>query len=272
MSDTHGAGRRKSSSPAPTLPASLGTDYSSYQIDTHGHWLILTDTHFPYHHTATIEQAVDRAKRDGAVGILLNGDVVDCHHLSNFDRDPSKPRYVQERDYLLQFLAYLRHHFPKARIVYREGNHEERLKRYLLRNAPELFGFSEMSFPNLMKLGDYGVEYVGDCRVVNLGKLHTIHGHEFKDRFGAAPVNPARKFFLQAKASVIGGHHHQPSEHQEPTISGKFVATWSIGCACDLHPQYKPLNKWGLGFAMVDVASGGDFGVRNMRIINGKAV
>lgn len=256
----------------PTLPPAVAGEYVPFQVSEHGHWLILTDLHFPYHDVRTIELAVEAAKRDAVVGVLLNGDIMDCHALSVFDVDPSKPRYVQEREYLLQFLNYLRHHFPNARIIYREGNHEERLKRYLMRKAPELFGFDEVKFESLMRLADFGVEYVGDCRIVNLGKLHTIHGHEFKDKFGSVPVNPARKFFLQAKGNVIGGHYHQPSEHHESTISGKFVATWSIGCGCELHPQYKPLNKWGLGFALVDISSGGEFSVRNMRVMNGRAI
>ena len=77
--------------------------------------------------------------------------------------------------------------------------------------------------------------------------------------------------FLKAKTSCFQGHNHQTSEHTEPTLTGKMVTTWSLGCLCELHPAYMPLNRWNHGFAIVDLgANKDDFEFRNKRIFNGK--
>jgi hypothetical protein len=64
-------------------------------------------------------------------------------------------------------------------------------------------------------------------------------------------------------------HFHQTSEHTEPTISGEIITCWSVGCLCNLHPEYMPLNKWNHGFAEI-YNEDGFFNVKNRKIINYK--
>jgi hypothetical protein len=54
-------------------------------------------------------------------------------------------------------------------------------------------------------------------------------------------------------------------------MNGKITTTWSTGCLCELHPEYMPINKWNLGFAIVDMADD-MFDVRNKRISKGKVL
>lgn len=253
------------------LPEPIKLEYQPFLLDEPGWWLVLGDTHLPYHDVRTIELAIATAKKHRAVGVLLNGDIADCHELSTFDRDPTMPRYVEERQAVIAFLAYLRDRLPKARIIYKKGNHEERLDRYLMRHAPALFGLEALGMPALFQLREHGVEYVGERRVVNLGKLAVVHGHEFRPQV-ATPVNPARGVFLRARQSVLTSHWHQTSEHNAPNISGKLQAAWSIGCACQLNPPYNPLNSWNHGWAMVELGQDGGFSVRNLRVVNGEVV
>ncbi len=105
---------------------------------------------------------------------------------------------------------------------------------------------------------------------IHLNNLWGIHGHEYVGGI-SAPVNPARGLFLKAKVSTFQGHNHQTSEHTEPTLTGKMVTTWSLGCLSELHPAYMPLNKWNHGFAEVDLdPNGEDFEFNNKRIFKGK--
>jgi predicted phosphodiesterase len=253
------------------LPAPVDKAYTPFAIDTPGTWLILSDVHLPFHDRRVVELAVTSATKSGARGVLLNGDILDSHELSTFDKTPEDPRYVDEIKAGKQFLAYFRDRLPKARIVYKDGNHEERLISYLTRRAPALFGLELLSLPSLLEFKTFGVEHVSDRRVIQLGRLNVVHGHEYRPNI-TAPVNPARGLFLRAKASAICGHLHQTSEHHEPTIAGKPLGCWSVGCACQLNPQYSPLNRWNHGFALVDVDAGGGFSVRNLRVLNGKTV
>jgi len=117
-----------------------------------------------------------------------------------------------------------------------------------------------------------GIEIIADKRYMKMNDLCVIHGHEYVGGI-SAPVNPARGLFLKGKVSCIQGHNHQTSEHTEPTMTGKMVTTWSLGCMSELHPAYMPLNKWNHGFAVVDLDDNGlDFEVRNKRVLKGKVL
>lgn len=228
------------------------------------------DVHIPYHDRNTVEQAVKFAKKQKAVGILLNGDILDAHHLSRFVKCPKDPTYSEEIKRGRQFLKYLRDRFPKATIIFRDGNHDERLYTYLMTKAPELYDLDVLTMEALLQFQEHGIEHVTDRRVVRIGHLNTIHGHEYP--FSNNPVNPARGLFLRAKSVAICSHFHQSSEHHEKNITGKPEAAWSIGCCCQLTPYYFPLNKWNHGFAMVKLAENQDFEVLNKRLLGGEVV
>jgi hypothetical protein len=54
---------------------------------------------------------------------------------------------------------------------------------------------------------------------------------------------------------------------------GRQTVCWTIGCLCDLKPEYAPYNKWNHGFSIVDADSGGAYGaVYNLRIVDGGIV
>jgi hypothetical protein len=54
-------------------------------------------------------------------------------------------------------------------------------------------------------------------------------------------------------------------------MNGEITTTWSLGCLCELHPAYLPINKWNWGMALIDI-DGQNFEVRNKRIHNGKVL
>jgi predicted phosphodiesterase len=253
----------------PSLPISWAKPLVHLQIDTPGWWLILGDTHFPMHDRSTIELAVREAKDRRAVGVLLNGDIMDMHGITPFFRPPSRERFIDEIEMAKQFLTWLRAQLPSVRIVYREGNHEFRLRRFVAEKAAELYDLPEIQLQNLIELGKHGIEWVQDKRKVLLGKLITLHGHEFRKGTG---VNPARLAFLRATATCIVSHHHRSSDHPQTSLDDKLFNVWSIGCACFKHPDYDPYNQWNHGYAMVDVASDGMFSVHNRKIIDGRVV
>lgn len=253
----------------PTLPDPIERDTSPIVLDNPGHWLILSDVHIPFHDKTTIELAAKRAKDRNVTGIVLNGDILDCLGLSSkFHARPDDHTFKLERQYGIQFFAWLRFQFPKARIVYKLGNHEERLENYVAEKAPQLFDIAELSMSSLLELEAVGAELVQDCRLIYVGKLPVLHGHEYRQGI-SAPVNPARGWFLKAVHTILVGHSHQTSEHHARDVTGKAIATWSTGCACHLKPRYDPFAKWNHGFAFVEVANNGDFTVTNHRVLDG---
>jgi hypothetical protein len=48
------------------------------------------------------------------------------------------------------------------------------------------------------------------------------------------------------------------------------IASYSTGCLCQLTPRYARVNRWNHGFATLEAEKGGDWDIRNLKIIKGK--
>lgn len=231
--------------------------------------LVLSDVHVPYHDAEALKLAVEYGIERRADMVLLNGDLADFFTLSFWEKNPEERDFPGEVEKVREVLRELRRLFPRKRIIFKHGNHEERFDRYMRVKAPELLGIADFTMEKLFGLEALGIESVSRKRPIRLGDLNVIHGHEY--RFAISnPVNPARGLFLRAKAFAMCGHFHQSSYHTEKTVEQKVIATWSTGCLCDLHPEYAVMNNWCHGFAFVDLAASGKFNVENRVIRNGK--
>jgi predicted phosphodiesterase len=229
---------------------------------------ILSDIHFPYYDKVALELAVNYLIKWKPDCIILNGDIIDCYHLSSFVRDRRQRSFKYELDMLKAFFVELRELFPKARIIYKLGNHEERYEKTILCQVPELIDLEYFTFENVIKARDYSIEVVKNKRLIKAGHLNIAHGHEWRASF-AAPVNPARGFYLKAKANILAGHCHRTSEHFEQDVNNKIIGSWSVGCLSELNPHYAPYANYNHGFATVEI-DGKDFKVDNKKIYNGK--
>jgi len=258
---------------APTaLPRSMAEEYPPFDIAGPAKILLLSDIHIPFHDQGALSAALVWGRKWGPTCVLLNGDTLDFHQVSRYDHDGSKVTYEEEIAAGCQFLRHLRALFPKARMVFKEGNHEERLEKYILARAPALFGLEAVTVAGLLGLAGFGVEHVRDQRVIRCGKLRVIHGHEYGGGL-YAPVNPARWLMQRARKPSIMGHLHQTSEQIEQDIDGRQLATWSVGCLSGLHPRYRRLSaKWNHGFAALTIHRDGSFSVENRRIIGGEVL
>jgi predicted phosphodiesterase len=238
--------------------------------------LLFSDVHVPFHDPA-LEVALAYGRTRKPDLIVLNGDIVDFYNASFFDKDPRRRfRLATEVEYLKALLEHLRDRFPKARIVYKEGNHEERFARMVWKDAPELAsvltpdGTPCTDLRLILGLDNFRIEHIGNKQPILLGEhLYVLHGHEFRAPM-TNPVNPARGLFLRTKTNAICGDMHQTSHHSEAGME-HVISCWSVGCLCNLRPSYMPLNKWNHGFAMIQ-SHRGNWSVENHKIINGKVV
>lgn len=234
--------------------------------------LVLSDVHVPYHDRAALDAALLHGDTFGPDVVLLNGDIADFYRISRYQHDPDRRNFKQEIEAVRMFLGHLRARYPKARIVYKLGNHEERWWTYLWGRAPELFGIDVASFGVLVQAEQHRVEIVDQQRPIRIGShLTVLHGHELPKGL-TNPVNPARGAFLRALDIVLMGHQHRTSEHTETTMNGRMITCWSTGCLCDLNPEYMRINRHNHGFATVTVDASGEFSVKNHRIWEGKVL
>jgi len=233
--------------------------------------LILSDIHLPYHVLDALEIALEKGYKEGVDSIYLNGDILDFYQISRFTKEGGMMSIREERDMFFDLISWIRQSFDVP-IYFKVGNHEERLEHYIMNKAPELASLPELSLRQFLKLDELGVEYISGRQKTLMGKLITIHGHEFGDSV-FSPVNPARGLFLRAKSSTAAGHNHQTSEHHENNLKSDSMACFSIGCLCQLTPMYRPFayTKWNHGFAIPIIDNDGSFEFNNYRIIDGKA-
>jgi predicted phosphodiesterase len=259
---------RNDTDPFKFLPVSHADPFEPFEIKQ-GRVLIISDLHFPYQHNKAIESALKYGLKKKANCILINGDLIDFAGISRHEKDFRHRSVNEEFEAVRAFLKGLRELFPKARIIFKYGNHDERWEKWLFLKAPEIFDCSDFQLDVLLRLGELKIEVVKDKRPIKIGKLTVLHGHELAG--GSGGVNPARGAFLKTFDSVLIGHFHKTSSNTEATINGDIISTQSTGCLCGMNPMYMPINRWNLGFAYVrHFLKSGNYNLRNLRIIKGK--
>ena len=249
------------------LPESYALTYEPYVI-SQSKILILSDLHFPYQDNQAIRAAIKYGKEKKVTCILINGDLLDFANISRHEKDWRMRSVSQEFEAVREFLIELRSHFPKAKIVFKEGNHCERWEKYLYLKAPEIFDDSEFTLESRLQLASLKIDIVKDKLPIKIGKLTVLHGHELQ---GGGGVNPARATFLKTLKSVIIGHVHRTSIHSEPRMDGEVINVQSVGCLCGMYPMFSRINKWNQGFAYVELnIKTGEYLIHNKIIIKGK--
>ncbi len=257
------------------LPKSEERDFTPFVVNVSEDTRtgVLGDIHVPYHNGPALRTAIETCRKHEIQLLILNGDTLDFHKLSRFEKDIRKRSPKEEVDRANQLLDALDDYFPKARKIWKDGNHDERFGHHGMQHAPEFYDLvaEKASLDKLLELPERGWEYVTGKRPIYLGDLTLIHGHEYPTPV-LGPVNAARGLFLRTKACAATNHHHVTSEHGEPTVRGQNITTWSFGCLCELHPEYARFNKWNHGFAEIDLAPGGAFQIHNRKIDHGRLI
>lgn len=250
------------------LPESYAQDFTPYEIKQ-SKTLILSDFHFPYQDNKSIEVALKYGLEKNVNCILINGDLIDFATISRHERDWRQRTVHQEFEAVRGFLFLLRDKFPKAKIVFKHGNHDERWEKWLYIKAPELFDCTDFQLEVLLRLGELKIDTVKDKRPITIGKLNILHGHELAG--GSGGVNPARSTFLKTMEDTVVGHYHKTTENNERTMNGDIISVRSTGCLCGLTPHYMPVNKWNHGFAYCELnIKTSEYFFENFKIIKGK--
>ena len=101
---------------------------------------LLYDVHAPYHEPDAYNLALDylKALKPKVNRIVLAGDYADFYQISFWKNDEKRMEFEDEVDEVGSMLQDLRRKFYRVPIDYLEGNHEQRLFRYLRDKAPDL--------------------------------------------------------------------------------------------------------------------------------------
>ena len=235
-----------------SLPSSLVEKRGTFTFPTGCKKLgVIGDLHIPYHDEDAIETACDKMEAEEVDSILINGDLLDFYQLSFHEKDPRKVHFKNEIESGKQFFEYIRSRFPGIPIYFIPGNHENRFERYLRIKASELLDMDEFRLDVILHVAEYKIEYIPFRTKVVFGDFLIEHGDKIP---GAGGVVPARTALMRLKTNCIINHFHKSSQSSqrvygvgEPTT----IIGYSIGCLCELAPDYMEINEWNHGFAIL---------------------
>ena len=235
-----------------SLPSSLVEKRGTFTFPTGCRKLgVIGDLHIPYHDEDAIETACDKMEAEEVDSILINGDLLDFYQLSFHEKDPRKVHFKNEIESGKQFFEYIRSRFPGIPIYFIPGNHENRFERYLRIKASELLDMDEFRLDVILHVAEYKIEYIPFRTKVVFGDFLIEHGDKIP---GAGGVVPARTALMRLKTNCIINHFHKSSQSSQRVYGVDKPTTiigYSIGCLCELAPDYMEINEWNHGFAIL---------------------
>lgn len=180
--------------------------------------IVLPDLHLPFHDTKLLECWLQRLswghhRKKGSLvaahpwdGVDIMGDFIDCYSLSKFDTNPTrKNNFQMEVDMGHDLLEEICRIAPHANIVYREGNHEDRLRKVLWGRCPALAHLRNLNISEVMGLEDLGIKWHSLQDPDQIGGLWYAHGDLLRKHAGMS----ARAKSEAMNGSVIIGHTHR---------------------------------------------------------------
>ena len=232
--------------------------------------LICPDVHVPYHDSLAFRTFLEVARRWKPHCLVILGDFVDFYQVSQFPKDPArKTSFSGEIEAARVALAQIER-LKINRVVYCEGNHETRLKRYIANAAPELDGLVDVK--NLLDVRRRGWEWVPYGHYAKVGKLHFMHDA------GHAGAQAPRQSVAAFGGCIIFGHTHRAGSHYESTVNGDRHVGMTCGWlgdpeAIDYRHRARVLreNQHGFGVAHVEQSTGLGW-CTFVPILNGRAV
>jgi predicted phosphodiesterase len=209
--------------------------------------LIVPDTHAPYHDERAWRLMLRVARTFKPQTIVHQGDFADFYAVSSHSKDPGRAKTLKDELKVVKKLRGQLDRLGAKRKVFIEGNHEDRLRRYLEDKAPELFDLFDTD--SLLQLSENGWEFVPYKQHTQIGKLRLTHD---TGNSGKYTTTRALEAFQH---SVVIGHHHQIQYQVEGDATGKYRVGAQFGWLGDVKQvdymqRIKALRSWALGFGV----------------------
>lgn len=215
--------------------------------------LIIPDCHIGHEDKRAYNLMLKVAKKIKIDEIVILGDYADFFAVNSHGSHPQVlPMIIDEVDAVKKRLDELDKLFPKAKKIYIEGNHEHRIERFLLNNAPALFGVT--STEHLLDINRRP-----NWKFVKYGpnQSYKILGSKLKARH--EPLGSSAKATAsKALTSLVYGHIHRIEESHVVGLDGTNHVCFSVGWLGDksadkIFGYVKSHHQWQLGFGLVYV-------------------
>lgn len=107
-----------------------------------------------------------------------------------------------------------------------EGNHEQRIRRFIAKHMPHGQGLLEL--PELLNLKELGYHWYPYPRKRMFDEVMYLHST-------SENMHHAHNALLNQDANCVYGHIHRPQLHMKRTGSGRFLWAMGLGCGQDLN-------------------------------------
>lgn len=224
--------------------------------------IALPDIHSPYEDKRSLA-AVEKFMADFRfdyyliMGDFMDFDCISSHNKNNLRAVEGK-RLMKDYEHAGEILdrhqAIIRANNKKAEFIFIEGNHDQRIERYVDAN-PALEGMVEV--PTALEFGRRKfkwIPYWSQGTVFRLGKAAFIHGRYTNDAH-------AKKHVQRYGCNVFYGHLHDVQTYSAEMMGeGNTLVGQSLGCLClpQKYMQGAP-TKWQQAFGIFEFFPDGFF-------------
>jgi len=227
--------------------------------------VVLSDAHVPFQDRHVCRMALAFLREHKPATVHLLGDIADFYSISRFAKDPTRREDLQEDiDSARDFLQEVREAAGGAKIIFSEGNHEFRLRRYLASEARALALLRDLRLERQLDFDSLGIQFRPQDKPYRVGPLLFTHGSLVRKWSGAS----ARAHIEKYGCCVIHGHTHRLGTFYHRDI-GDIYGGWENGCLCSLNPEYATAPDWQHGWSVV-WSKGDYFHVDQVAVVKGK--
>lgn len=218
--------------------------------------IIISDHHFPFQDNDVINLVSNFLEEQQPKEIIINGDLIDFWEISKFNKNPPEEKAFQDDlDLTVNYLYDLRSRCPKSKIIYIEGNHEFRMRRYLISQAPEIRGLRCLRIEELLHLNELKIQYISVGNelgkfidnYIKKGKLYIGHFDQYNKYSGYT----AKNLIFGKGCSIIQGHTHRFAIVSHTLMDGTELIGVESGCLCNRKPKYVKDPDWQFGFVIL---------------------
>lgn len=207
--------------------------------------LFVPDTHVPYHDERAWQLMLEVGRAIRPKYVVHLGDLADFYKVSSHSKDPSRQLRFKDEIALSRVKVEELEALDAEHYIFVEGNHEDRLRRYLWDKAPELFGLVDTR----KLLGLERWQFVPYKQDTKIGKVYVTHDVGYAGKYAA------RRTADTYQHSAVTAHTHRldylvignaTGERYVSCVPG-WLGDWS---KVDYQHRLKTAVDWSLGFAV----------------------
>jgi predicted phosphodiesterase len=210
--------------------------------------IVFSDIHFPAHDQGAFELLKLVLVDEKPDIVIANGDIFDLDAFSPYEFDPHKDNHF-ELPRALRLWDELKEACGDAQKHFLEGNHEDRLRRWIAKHAPQLHGTHQWFSEQLGVFRGWNYHPYGE--VVQIGKLRIVHDA------GCTGPYQAHRTYQAIPRNVITGHGHRMQLTVLGNIEGERHCSMTCGWLGDadqaLYATQVGKQHWQLGFGAVTI-------------------